>query len=279
VLQVLRLVWPFLRPSTTPASSFKLLSCLWVRFALSYHSSRLLHSHATPYIMADQQKTGPGGHYSGHNPIPTVKQFIENLDKDKKNRDAELDQQAAAGKTPQGPVTAKPSVPGASGGGGAQPHQMQKRSVDGTEKTVTDPVTGNQVTISDVDKAMMSEVDNPHLVIPNANLQKSTVCGRQVTPSPEATNILSLSKPTRTSHSKTTNTARTSQRRPILSPKGQPQTYLFMARRQTCYSTQHRLSAMNRHSQPWRNGLPFYALGSWWSRSSLAKSLVEPSRA
>jgi hypothetical protein len=122
--------------------------------------------------MADQQKTGPGGHYSGHNPIPTVKQFIDNLDKDKKNRDRELDQQAVAGKSPQGPVTAQPSV----AGGGAQPHQMQKRSVDGTEKTVTDPVTGNQVTISDVDKAMMSEVENPHLVIPNANLQKQTVC-------------------------------------------------------------------------------------------------------
>jgi hypothetical protein len=129
--------------------------------------------------MADQQKTGPGGHYSGHNPIPTVKQFIENLDKDKKNRDRELDQQAAAGKTAKGPVTAKPSV----AGGGAQPHEMQKRSVDGTEKTVTDPVTGNQVTISDVDKAMMSEVENPHIVVPNANLQKQTVCGTQATAS------------------------------------------------------------------------------------------------
>jgi hypothetical protein len=31
------------------------------------------------------------------------------------------------------------------------------------------------VTISDVDKSMMSEVENPHLSIPNANLQKDTV--------------------------------------------------------------------------------------------------------
>lgn len=122
--------------------------------------------------MADQQQHAPGGHYSGHNPIPTVKQFIDNLDKDKKNRDRELDQQAASQKSGKKPGQAVPSVPG----GGAQPHQMQKRSVDGTEKTVTDPTTGNQVTISDVDKAMMSEVENPHLVIPNANLQKDTVC-------------------------------------------------------------------------------------------------------
>jgi hypothetical protein len=115
--------------------------------------------------MAQQQQKGPGGHYSGHNPIPTVKQFVENLDKDKKERDRQIDQRAAAEKGGQNATTA----------GGAQPHKMQKKQVDGTETTVTDPTTGNQVTISDVDKSMMSEVENPHLVIPNANLQKDTV--------------------------------------------------------------------------------------------------------
>jgi hypothetical protein len=115
------------------------------------------------------QNTKAGGHYSGHNPIPTVKQFIENLDKDKKSRDQELDQQAAAQK--QATRTPGNNAPG----GGAQPHQMQKRAIEGTEKTVTDPTTGNQVTISDVDKAMMNEVEDPHLVVPNANLNKSTV--------------------------------------------------------------------------------------------------------
>ena len=35
--------------------------------------------------MAEQQQQHmPGGHYSGVNPIPTVKKFIENLDKDKR---------------------------------------------------------------------------------------------------------------------------------------------------------------------------------------------------
>ena len=116
--------------------------------------------------MAQQQQVAPGGHYSGHNPIPTVKQFIENLDKDKKERDRLLDETSAAEKQKgQNATTAS----------GIQDHKMQKRKVDGTEKTVTDPVTGNQVTISDVDKSMMSEVENPHLVIPNANLQKDTV--------------------------------------------------------------------------------------------------------
>jgi hypothetical protein len=115
--------------------------------------------------MASQQ-AAPGGHYSGHNPIPTVKQFIENLDKDKKERDREIDEQNKTPKKGQKATTA----------GGAQPHQMQKRSQDGTEKTVTDPTTGNQVTIADVNKDMMGEVENPHLVVPNANLQKDTVC-------------------------------------------------------------------------------------------------------
>lgn len=116
--------------------------------------------------MPQQQQVAPGGHYSGHNPIPTVKQFVENLDKDKKERDRQIDESAAADKQKgQHATTAD----------GIQPHKMQKRKVDGTEKTVTDPVTGNQVTISDVDKSMMSEVEDPHLVIPNANLQKNTV--------------------------------------------------------------------------------------------------------
>lgn len=116
--------------------------------------------------MAQQQKAGAaGGHYSGKNPIPTVKQFIDNLDKDKKERDREIDEQAKANTaTGQKATTA----------GGAQPHKMQKRSEDGTEKTVTDPTTGNQVTIADVNKDMMGEVENPHLVVPNANLQKDT---------------------------------------------------------------------------------------------------------
>lgn len=127
--------------------------------------------------MASQQQHAPGGHYSGHNPIPTVKQFIENLDKDKAERDRQIDQQAKEGK---GPTPAQKGLATSTGrdvtaSSGAEPHKMQKRSIEGTEQTVTDPVTGNQVTISDVDKSMMSEVENPHVVIPNANLNKDTV--------------------------------------------------------------------------------------------------------
>ena len=117
--------------------------------------------------MADQQQVKPGGHYSGHNPIPTVKQFVENLDRDKKSRDKKLDDEAALHRQQQ------KQTKGAKGE--AQPHQAPERQVKGTEKTVTDPTTGNEVVIADVNKEMMKEVEDPHLVIPNANLNKDTV--------------------------------------------------------------------------------------------------------
>jgi len=107
--------------------------------------------------MADQQtKHAPGAHYSGHNPIPTVKQFIENLDKDKADRDKHIDASLQQSST-------------------AQSHEpVSERQVKGTERTVTDPTTGKDVVIADVSKEMMKEVDDPHLVVPNANLNKPT---------------------------------------------------------------------------------------------------------
>lgn len=109
--------------------------------------------------MAEQQQQhAPGGHYSGHNPIPTVRQFVENLDKDKAARDKKLDEQAKQQTQQQ-----------------SQPHKQLERQVKGTEKTVTDPTTGREVVIADVNKDMIDEVENPHLVVPNANLDKQTV--------------------------------------------------------------------------------------------------------
>jgi hypothetical protein len=109
--------------------------------------------------MADQQQHAPGGHYSGRNPVPTVKKFIENLDKDKADRDRKLDEQNA---------TAKKT-------GEAVPHKAPKAGIEGTQKTVTDPTTGREVVIEDVNKDMMKQVENPQLSVPNANLDKATV--------------------------------------------------------------------------------------------------------
>lgn len=110
-----------------------------------------------------QQQHAPGGHYSGANPVPTVKKFIENLDKDKADRDRKLDEQD---KERRKQVAT----------GEATPHQAQKAGIEGTQKVVTDPTTGREVTIEDVNKSMMDQVENPTLSVPNANLQKPTVC-------------------------------------------------------------------------------------------------------
>jgi hypothetical protein len=112
--------------------------------------------------MAEQQvQHAPGGHYSGHNPVPTVKKFIENLDKDKAERDRKIDES-------QKPAT------GPAATGDATPHKAKKMGIEGTQKTVTDPTTGREVVIEDVSKSMMDQVENPVLSVPNANLNKDT---------------------------------------------------------------------------------------------------------
>lgn len=101
--------------------------------------------------MADQQQHGPGGHYSGANPIPTINQFIQRLDKDKSARDKEIDEQNKARKAAQARA----------GGGDAVPHVEQTLPASASQKTVTDPTTGNQVQIEDVDKSMVDRAKNP----------------------------------------------------------------------------------------------------------------------
>lgn len=93
--------------------------------------------------MAEQQQQhAPGGHYSGANPVPTVKKFLESLDKEKQERDRAIEQQG------QQPQT-------------ATPHKQHPRGIKGTQKEVTDPTTGRQVVIEDVNRDVMKEVDNP----------------------------------------------------------------------------------------------------------------------
>jgi hypothetical protein len=101
--------------------------------------------------MAEQQQSKPGGHYSGANPVPNIKKFMESLDKDKKNRDAQIDAQSS-------PTTAGDTSD-------ATPHTASPQPKSGTQKTVTDPVTGNNVVIEDASKDMFKHVDNPSVSI------------------------------------------------------------------------------------------------------------------
>lgn len=97
--------------------------------------------------MADEepmQQHAPGGHYSGHNKIPTINQFLDKLDKDKKQRDADID---AKGKAP-------------AGSGDAVAHQNTLHPKE-NQKTVTDPTTGKDIVIEDVNQDMVNAAKNP----------------------------------------------------------------------------------------------------------------------
>lgn len=117
-----------------------------------------------------QQQYGPGGHWSGKNKIPTVGQFMERLDKDKKERDRQLDEEAKQKKL---------------GGSDVQAHKNETKKETSAQQEVTDPVTGKQVTIQDVNKDFMKNVEDPVLVVPNANLGKDTTVKTEASQSGE----------------------------------------------------------------------------------------------
>ncbi|KAI9844546.1 MAG: hypothetical protein M1837_005505 [Sclerophora amabilis] len=103
-------------------------------------------------------KKGPGGHYSGANPIPNIQKFIEELDKDKKDRDKKIDEDKKTG----------------GAGKGAQPHTANPDvAKPGSRKTVTDPVTGKDVEIEDVDRDFMKAVHDPKVFYLSRTLSPS----------------------------------------------------------------------------------------------------------
>jgi len=92
------------------------------------------------------QKRAPGGHYSGRNPVPNIQRFIESLDAEKKNRDAQLEAEMKANRS----------------NGEVKDHvESQPKGVKGTRKTVTDPTTGNQVQIENVNAHFMKAAEHP----------------------------------------------------------------------------------------------------------------------
>lgn len=83
--------------------------------------------------------------YSGRNRIPNIKQFVENLDKEKKERDTKIDQEQQQ----RGP------------GNEATQHQPAARKVGKNRRTVRDPVTGRDVEIDDADESIMKLGEDP----------------------------------------------------------------------------------------------------------------------
>ena len=104
--------------------------------------------------MAQQQKSGKP--WSGANPIPNIKQFVEGLDKDKASRDRQIDSRDQAQLETVTDHKNEPSSQGKKG------------------KVVTDPTTGNDVVIENVGRDFMKSVKDPQLSVTNANLGKPT---------------------------------------------------------------------------------------------------------
>ncbi|KAK3297724.1 uncharacterized protein B0H64DRAFT_339646 [Chaetomium fimeti] len=114
--------------------------------------------------MNTDEKVYPSGqHYSGSNRIPNIKQFVESLDREKRERDAQIDsQQKQATKHGQHHGEVRDHVsPG-------------YRKPGKNRRTVRDPTTGKDVEIEDISSEHMKAADEPMITIPNANLHKPT---------------------------------------------------------------------------------------------------------
>lgn len=101
--------------------------------------------------MNGQETTAPAGqHYSGRNRVPNIHEFVQQLDRDKKERDAAIDEQLKLNKQNEAP------------GGESQPHQNPPPK-NKDHRRVRDPVTGADVEIQDADVDFAEAVDNPQV--------------------------------------------------------------------------------------------------------------------
>lgn len=95
---------------------------------------------------------GPGAHWSASNPVPTIQKFMEGLDKDKKERDRQIEEAEKL----------KQQKKRESRGGDAVPHRPSEENAKGSRgRTVRDPTTGRDVEIEDVDKGFTESVQDP----------------------------------------------------------------------------------------------------------------------
>ncbi|KAM4066884.1 C2 domain-containing protein [Hirsutella rhossiliensis] len=106
----------------------------------------------------DEHVMPAGQHYSGRNRVPNIQQFVQQLDADKKKRDAAIDADLK-----QNNLSSE-----------AKDHRNEEKPRRRDLRTVRDPVTGKDVDIQDAKTDYKEAVDNPQLSIPNENLGKPT---------------------------------------------------------------------------------------------------------
>lgn len=87
-----------------------------------------------------------GQHYSGRNRVPNIHEFMQQLDRQKKDRDTTIDEQLKQNRK-RGDI------------------KQHKNDLNKTKDTrsVRDPVTGKDVAIRDADMDFKDAVDNPQV--------------------------------------------------------------------------------------------------------------------
>ncbi|KAL9468805.1 hypothetical protein ACSS6W_010499 [Trichoderma asperelloides] len=103
----------------------------------------------------DDHAMPSGQHYSATNRVPNIQEFMQRLDSEKRQRDAEIDAELRRNKR-------NPDV---------KIHRNELLEKKGTRK-VRDPVTGKDVGIRDADMDFEEAVENPQMSVPNGNLGK-----------------------------------------------------------------------------------------------------------
>lgn len=88
-----------------------------------------------------------GQHYSGRNRVPNIKEFMAQLDAEKKERDEAIDKKLKDNKNH----------------GEVKDHTNHEIPKDKATRTVRDPVTGKDVEIQDTSLSYEEAVDNPQV--------------------------------------------------------------------------------------------------------------------
>jgi hypothetical protein len=101
-------------------------------------------------------KRGPGSYWSATNPIPTISQFVEGLDTNKRDRDKEIDEARRLEREREKSQRGKDAE--------AVPHKSAPAKKHGRRK-VTDPTTGKEIEIDDVGKEYMKAVEQPRVLL------------------------------------------------------------------------------------------------------------------
>lgn len=105
---------------------------------------------------------GPASHWSAANPIPTIHKFVEKLDKEKKDRDQRIDEEF------------KRRQQGAQEQGESFDQKAEDIRKKGTRR-VTDPVTGKEIEIEDVQKHYLEQSKNPKVYMSVLHQDKSLI--------------------------------------------------------------------------------------------------------